>query len=56
MSTEQDEAHAWLAFTQEKDDKAIILMRGVADKQDIEGKRSAVVRGRPVMSDPDGLF
>jgi hypothetical protein len=25
-------------------------------KADMEGKRSTVVRGRPVMSDPDGLF
>src|SRR6185369_9573770 len=51
MSTEQDEAHAWLAFTQEKDDKAIILMRGVADKQDIEGKGEVALPAREMFAD-----
>src|SRR4029077_18596506 len=38
MRTEQDEAHAWLAFAEGKNDVAIVLLRGVADKQDVEGK------------------
>jgi tetratricopeptide (TPR) repeat protein len=51
MSTEQDEAHAWLVFTQGKNDKAIILLGGVADKQDIEGKGEVALPAREMFAD-----
>jgi len=38
MSTNHDEAHAWLAFAQGRNDDALKLLRAVADKQDAEGK------------------
>jgi tetratricopeptide (TPR) repeat protein len=51
MSTEQDEAHAWLAFTQGRNEKAILLLRGVADKQDIEGKGEVAMPAREMLAD-----
>jgi tetratricopeptide (TPR) repeat protein len=51
MSEQQDEAHAWLAFAQGKNDNAIILLRGVADKQDIEGKGEVALPAREMVAD-----
>lgn len=51
MSTEQDEAHAWLAFTRGKNCEAIHLLRGVADKQDVEGKGEVALPAREMLAD-----
>jgi tetratricopeptide (TPR) repeat protein len=51
MSTEQHEAHAWLAFAEGKNDDAIILLRGVADKQDVEGKGEVALPAREMLAD-----
>jgi len=40
-----------LAFAQGKNDNAIILLRGVADKQDIEGKGEVALPAREVVAD-----
>jgi hypothetical protein len=42
MSTNRDEAHAWLAFAEGTNDEALSLLRSVADKQDAEGKGEVV--------------
>jgi tetratricopeptide (TPR) repeat protein len=51
MRTEQDEAHAWLAFAEGKNDVAIVLLRGVADKQDVEGKGEVALPAREMIAD-----
>jgi tetratricopeptide (TPR) repeat protein len=51
MSTEQDEAHAWLAFAEGRNDDAIILLRGVADKKDVEGKGEVALPAREMLAD-----
>ena len=51
MGTEQDEAHAWLAFAEGKNDDAIILLRGVADQQDVEGKGEVALPAREMLAD-----
>jgi hypothetical protein len=38
MSTNHDEAHAWLAFARERNEDALKLLRAVAAKQGAEGK------------------
>lgn len=38
MNTNHDEAHAWLAFAEGKNDEALSLLHSVAEKQDAEGK------------------
>ncbi len=51
MNTEQDGAHAWLAFAEGKNDDAIVLLRGVADKQDVEGKGEVALPAREMLAD-----
>ena len=41
MNTEQDEACAWLAFAEGKTDDAIVLLGGIADKQDVRDTPTA---------------
>jgi tetratricopeptide (TPR) repeat protein len=51
MSTNQDEAHAWLAFAQGRNDDALKLLRTVADKQDGEGKGEVELPAREMLAD-----
>jgi tetratricopeptide (TPR) repeat protein len=51
MSTKHDEAHAWLAFAQGRDDDALKLLRTVADKQDAEGKGEVELPAREILAD-----
>jgi tetratricopeptide (TPR) repeat protein len=51
MSTNHDEAHAWLAFAQGKNDDALKLLRAVADKQDAEGKGEVELPAREMLAD-----
>src|SRR6266404_556955 len=46
MNTEHDEAHAWLAFAEGKNEDAIVFLRGVAYKQDVEGKGEVALPAR----------
>jgi tetratricopeptide (TPR) repeat protein len=48
---EQDEAHAWLAFLEGKNEGALGLLRGVADKQDVEGKGEVALPAREMLGD-----
>jgi len=51
MGTEQDEAHAWLAFLEGKNEDALALLHGVADKQDVEGKGEVALPAREMLGD-----
>jgi tetratricopeptide (TPR) repeat protein len=51
MSTNHDEAHAWLAFAQGRNDDALKLLRTVADKQDAEGKGEVELPAREMLAD-----
>lgn len=51
MGTNRDEAHAWLAFAEGKDDEALKLLRAVADKQDSEGKGEVELPAREMLAD-----
>jgi tetratricopeptide (TPR) repeat protein len=51
MSTNHDEAHAWLAFAEGKNDDALRLLRAVADKQDAEGKGEVELPAREMLAD-----
>jgi tetratricopeptide (TPR) repeat protein len=51
MSTNHDEAHAWLAFAQGKNDDALKLLCAVADKQDAEGKGEVELPAREMLAD-----
>ncbi|MGA8492065.1 MAG: hypothetical protein WB711_16685 [Terriglobales bacterium] len=51
MSTNHDEAHAWLAFAQGRNDGALKLLRAVADKQDAEGKGEVELPAREMLAD-----
>lgn len=51
LRTEQDEAHAWLAFVEGKTGGALALLRGVADKQDVEGKGVVALPAREMLGD-----
>jgi tetratricopeptide (TPR) repeat protein len=51
MGTNHDEAHAWLAFAQGRDDDALKLLRTVADKQDAEGKGEVELPAREILAD-----
>jgi tetratricopeptide (TPR) repeat protein len=51
MSTNHDEAHAWLAFAQGKNEDAFKLMSTVADKQDAEGKGEVELPAREMLAD-----
>ena len=51
MGTNHDEAHAWLAFAQGRNDDALKLLRTVADKQDAEGKGEVELPAREMLAD-----
>lgn len=51
MATQRDEAHAWWSWLQGKDLEAIALLRGVADKQDAEGKGEIELPAREMLGD-----
>jgi tetratricopeptide (TPR) repeat protein len=51
MTTKRDEARAWLAFAEGKNDEAIQLLRAVAAKQDIEGKGEVELPAREMLAD-----
>ena len=51
MRTNQDEAHAWLAFAEGNNGYALGLLRRVADKQDVEGKGEVELPAREMLGD-----
>lgn len=51
MKTDQDEAHAWLAFAEGKNDDALKLLRSVAEKQDAIGKGEVELPAREMLAD-----
>jgi hypothetical protein len=51
MHTDHDEARAWLAFAEGKNDEALRLMRAVADKQDARGKAEVALPAREMVAD-----
>jgi len=51
MTNNQDEARAWLAFAQGKNDEALRLLRAVADKQDKVGKGETETPAREMLAD-----
>ncbi|HXM20397.1 MAG TPA: hypothetical protein VN948_03920 [Terriglobales bacterium] len=51
MEIKHDEAAAWLAFTEDRNDEALKLLRAVAEKQDIEGKGEVELPAREMLAD-----
>jgi tetratricopeptide (TPR) repeat protein len=51
MTTNYNEAHAWLAFAQGRNEEALNLMHAVADKQDAEGKGEVDLPAREMLAD-----
>ena len=51
MRTNHDEAYAWLAFAEGKNDEAVTLLRGAADRQDAEGKGEVELPAREMLAD-----
>lgn len=51
METEQDEARAWLAFLEGRNEDAVALLGRVADKQDVEGKGEVALPAREMLGD-----
>jgi len=51
MKTGADEARAWLAFVQGKNEEAIALLRPVADRQDVVGKGEVDLPARELLAD-----
>ncbi len=51
MATNRDEAHAWLAFAEGKNDEALGLLRPVADKEDQIGKGEVELPAREMLAD-----
>lgn len=51
MTTRQDEAHAWLLALQGQHDEAEMLLRKLADKQDLEGKGEIETPAREMLAD-----
>ena len=51
LKTGADEARAWLAFAQGKNDEAVALLRPVADKQDVLGKGEVELPARELLAD-----
>jgi hypothetical protein len=51
MRTEREEAHAWLAFVEGKTGDAVALLRGVADRQDVEGKGEVALPSREMLGE-----
>ena len=50
-SSLHDEAHAWLALVEHKNDEALQLMRDVADHQDQAGKAEVDIPAREMLAD-----
>jgi tetratricopeptide (TPR) repeat protein len=51
MDTGRDEARAWLAFADGKNEEALRLLRPVADRQDAEGKGEVELPAREMLAD-----
>ena len=51
MSTNRDEAAAWLAFAEGQNEEAIGLLKSVADKQDAIGKGEVELPAREMLAD-----
>jgi len=51
MDVKHDEAAAWSAFTENRNDEAVKLLRAVADRQDIEGKGEVELPAREMLAD-----
>jgi tetratricopeptide (TPR) repeat protein len=51
MDTGRDEARAWLAFADGKNEEALRLLRPVADRQDAEGKDEVELPAREMLAD-----
>jgi len=51
LANSHDEAHAWLAFAQGKNEDALVLLRAVADKQDKVGKGETETPAREMLAD-----
>ena len=51
MKTDRDEAHAWLAFAEGKNEEALKLLREVADKEDSLGKAEVALPAREMVAD-----
>ena len=51
MATGREEASAWLAFAQGKDEEAVGLLKSVADKQDALGKGEVELPAREMLAD-----
>jgi tetratricopeptide (TPR) repeat protein len=51
METDRDEARAWLAFAEGKDEEAIGLLRPIAEKQDQVGKGEVELPAREMLAD-----
>ncbi len=51
MDTGRDEARAWVAFAEGKNDEAAKIMQAVADKQDAHGKGEVEIPAREMLAD-----
>jgi len=51
MEVNHDEAAAWLAFTEGRNDDGLKLLRAVAEKQDVEGKGEVELPAREMLAD-----
>jgi hypothetical protein len=51
MSTDRDEATAWLAFAEGQNEEAIGMLKSVADKQDAIGKGEVELPAREMLAD-----
>jgi tetratricopeptide (TPR) repeat protein len=51
MTVKHDEAAAWLAFAEDRNDEALKLLRAVAEKQDREGKGEVELPAREMLAD-----
>jgi tetratricopeptide (TPR) repeat protein len=51
MNTNHEEAHAWLAFAEGKNDEALSLLHSVAEKQDAEDKGEVELPAREMLAD-----
>jgi tetratricopeptide (TPR) repeat protein len=51
MTTDSEEARAWLAFAQGKNEEAVGLLRSAADRQDAQGKGEVELPAREMLGD-----
>jgi len=51
LKTARDEVHAWLAYSENKNEEALRLMREVADHQDAVGKSEVEIPAREMLGD-----